>query len=115
MPSWRVKRTTKSNNMILLVMLEVIAGVLILAFFFTQIIQPLWQGTDFFPMFRKQSRLERELRKLRQAAGEETLEAEVDRRKAEVSRMWTDRLTKGVESLEVTSQPNRNRKQYEQQ
>jgi hypothetical protein len=74
-------------------MVEAIVVTLVVCFFFSQVLRPIWKGTGLFPIFRRESKLERELRKLRQLSGEESLEAEVDRRRKEVDEQFVNRMT----------------------
>jgi hypothetical protein len=61
--------------------LEVVMAFLVIAFFITQIIIPIWNNTLMFPWFRKQGKLEAEETRLNQKDVEDSLEAKLEQRK----------------------------------
>jgi len=58
---------------------ELIAALILLLTFVTQVLIPAWQGRALFPIFRRQARLERTLARLRQQELEADLEDEIER------------------------------------
>ena len=61
-----------------------IAGVVLwflLTFIISQVLKPLLMGTLLFPFFRKEGRLQNELRHVNQKIEERVLEDEIQRRK----------------------------------
>ena len=64
-----------------------IAGLLLGALFvLTQMAVPLIRGTKMFPLFRKQHKLESELREVKQAKAEEALAKQVEREKSRLGK-----------------------------
>lgn len=53
---------------------EFVVGALLVAFIGTQIVWPIVRGTELFPLFSHQHRLERELEKARQQLAEDRLQ-----------------------------------------
>jgi hypothetical protein len=60
-----------------LILLEITVACIVLIFFVTQLIIPLFRGTVFFPMFREESDLETKLRKTKQKKLEKNLQDEI--------------------------------------
>ena len=59
---------------------EIVLGIVVFVFFATQIIAPAVMNTRFFPFFRKQGKLEKEVTQLNQRDVEEKLEVEIAQR-----------------------------------
>lgn len=67
---------------------ELVLGILILAFFVTQVLVPLWKRTPMFPFFRtSRKKLEGELEKAKEEIDNALIEREIEKEKEEVSKI----------------------------
>ena len=73
--------------MALLYILEYAVTVLILLIIFTQILIPIYRGTQLFPFFRRERNLENRLQSVKQDVLEAELEVQVLETKKRVSEM----------------------------
>jgi len=74
--------------MFFLEVVELVLGILILAFFVTQVLIPIWKRTPLFPFFRStRKKLEEELEKVKEETDNALIEREIEKEKEKVSKI----------------------------
>lgn len=65
--------------MILLGLLEFVVILLLLLFLITQIIIPLCRGTSWYPIFRREAKLQKDISQVKQAIVERQMEEDLEK------------------------------------